>query len=139
MKRRTEDDLVNRQEPETTGPLPHYDLAGLDHEELSKQNLAEIGAQRTKRELEEHNSTSPALTGGDLDADWQGAESVGDEAVGGHASTPDQNNVDEIGEAVGFDSGDAEELRTVEERAARRDRNRWELDRRSAADDTSAR
>jgi hypothetical protein len=139
MKHRTEEDSVKRQESENTGPLPHYDLAGLDQEELSKQNLAEIGAQRTKRELEEHNSTSPALTGGDLDADWQGAESVGDEAVGGHASTPDQNNVDEIGQAVGFDSGDAQELHTVEERAAERDRHRWELDRRSAAGDAGNR
>jgi Family of unknown function (DUF6335) len=127
---------MKRPESETAEELPHYDLSGLDQDELSKQNLAEVGAERTKRELEEHHSTSPALTGGDMDADWQRAQSVGDEAVGGHAPTPDQSVVDEIGQAVGFDAEDGEELHTVEERAAQRDRNRWELDRRSAADDT---
>lgn len=137
MKRRKADETVKQSDSETGEGLPHYDLTGLDQEELSKQNLAEVGAQRTKRELEEHHSTSPALTAGDLDADWQGAESVGDEAVGGHSPTPDQNIVDEIGQAVGFDAGAGDELHTVEERAAQRDRKRWELDRRSASDDAT--
>jgi hypothetical protein len=53
--------------------------------------------------------------------------------IGGHAPTPDQNIVDEIGRAVGFDAEEGEELRTSEERTAQRDRKRWELDRRSAA------
>ena len=122
---------VKRSAPPISGALPHYDLSEPDHEELSKENLAEIGGQRIQHELEEHNSTSPALTGGDLDADWQGAEGVGDEAVGGHAPTPDQNVVDEIGQALGFDEEEGEELHSLEELAAERDRNRWELDHRS--------
>ena len=117
---------------EQIAPLPNYDLSDPDAETLARENLAEIGAQRTKQNLEQHNSTGPALTGGDLDADWQGAEAVGDEAVGGHAPTPDQNVVDDLGRAVGFDAEDGEELHTFEERTARRDHHRWELNRRSA-------
>lgn len=112
--------------------LPNYDLTAPDGELLARENLAEAGAHRTRQELEQHNSTGPTLTGGDLDADWQGAEAVGDEAVGGHSPTPDQSLVDEIGKAVGFDPEDGGELHTVEELAAERDHNRWELDRRSA-------
>ena len=131
MMQRKPNRVVKRRGLIISGRLRHYDLSEPDREELSKENLAGIGAQRIKHELEEHNSTSPALTGGDLDADWQGAGGVGDEAVGGHAPTPDQNVVDEIGQALGFDAGDGEELRSLEERAAARDRNRWELDHRS--------
>jgi hypothetical protein len=115
--------------------LPHYDLSEPDQEKLSKDNLAEIGAQRIKHELDEHNSTGPGLSGGDLDADWQRAAAAGDEAVGGHAPTPDQNVVDEIGQALGFDTEDDGELHSLQERAAERDRNRWELDRRSEETD----
>jgi len=116
---------------EGTRKLRHYDLSGQDQDKLSKDNLAEIGAQRLKHELDEHHSTGPALTGGDMDADWQRAAAAGDEAVGGHAPTPDQNIVDEIGQALGFDAEDDGELHSLEERVAERDRNRWELDRRS--------
>src|SRR5215471_12433498 len=117
--------------------LPNYDLSNPDQEELVRENLAEVGARRTSQDLEQHKSTGPELTGGDLDADWQAAESVGDEAVGGHAPTPDQSVVDELGHAVGFDEKEGE-LHTLEERAAQRDSNRWELDRRSADTEPSA-
>ena len=132
MKGRKSAAAAKKQESKESGPLPNYDLTNPDREILERENLAEIGAQRTKQELEQHNSSGPTLTGGDLDADWQGAEAVGDEAVGGHAPTPDQNVVDDIGRAVGFDTEDGEELHTFEERTAKRDHHRWELDRRSA-------
>ena len=132
MKRNTSAKAAKQQTSDQVPELPNYDLTLPDREELAKENLAEIGAQRTKQELEQHNSTGPVLTGGDLDADWQGAEAVGDEAVGGHSPTPDQNIVDELGRAVGFDNEDGQELHSFEERVAKRDQNRWELDRRSA-------
>ena len=132
MKRRNSARTVKRPTSKKDVGLPNYDLTNPDREELSKENLAEIGARRTKHELEQHNST-----GGDLDADWQRAKDSGDEAVGGHASTPDQNIVDEIGRAVGFESEEGEELHTSEERVAQRDLKRWELDRRSAASDSA--
>ena len=123
---------VNRKRSEPDAGLPDYNLTVPDPEELAKENQAEVGAQRTQQELEEHHSTGPTLTGGDLDADWQGAEAVGDEAVGGHAPTPDQSVVDELGRALGLDTDEDEELHSFEELVAERDHNRWELDRRSA-------
>ena len=136
MKRPKAAGTLNRRENKDGPRLPNHDLTIPDRDELSKENLAEIGARRTKHDLEQHNSTGPVLTGGDLDADWQRAKDSGDEAVGGHAPTPDQNIVDELGKAVGFEAEEGEELRTSEERTAQRDRKRWELDRRSAASES---
>ena len=120
-----------KQKVEDIPPLPNYDPSNPDPEQLVRVNLAEVGARRLQQTLQQHKPTGPELTGGDLDADWQAAESVGDEAVGGHAPTPDQSVVDELGHAIGFDEKEGE-LHTLEERAARRDHDRWELDRRSA-------
>ena len=69
------------------------------------------------------------LTGGDVDADWRGAEAIGDEAVGGSVATPDQDVVDEIGEALGVAQASEAEVTTSEEILRRRDRLRWHLDR----------
>jgi hypothetical protein len=52
---------------------------------------------------------------------------VGDEAPGGDSPTPDQNVVDEIGEALGVQYEDDEELRG-EQKINDRDEHRWELD-----------
>lgn len=89
-------------------------------------------AEMTER-LHEHTSTSPAMTAGDVDADWESAESVGDEAPGGDNPTPDQDVVDEIGRALGVEYDDDEELRGGDE-IIERDRNRWELDPASSDD-----
>lgn len=66
------------------------------------------------------------LTGGDVDADWQRAGDIGDEAVGGSVATPDQDRVDEIGNALGVPRAPDEEVRTSTEILEGRDRNRWE-------------
>lgn len=76
-----------------------------------------------------HAETGPALTGGDVDADWQAAYAVGDEAVGGSVATPDQDVVDEIGRALGVEQEADEEIRTSDEILRERDRRRWELER----------
>jgi hypothetical protein len=68
------------------------------------------------------------LTGGDVDADWQRADSSGEEAVGGSVATPDQDVVDEIGRALGVEIPDGEELRTTHEILHDRDRFRWHLE-----------
>jgi hypothetical protein len=91
------------------------------------------GRREMKERLAEHNETSPALTGGDVDADWEGAYSSGDEAPGGDNPTPDQDLVDDIGRAVGVEYQDNEELKG-EAKIAKRDRNRWELDPASSDD-----
>jgi hypothetical protein len=96
-----------------------------------------VGGRRLEDKLEENNSVSPRLSGGDVDAAWDEAESGGDETVGGSVATPDQNVVDEIGQAVGLEFQDDEELRAPAEVLDKRDHHRWELDRRSADDAAS--
>ena len=83
------------------------------------------------REVLEHHETGPAASAGDLDADWQRAQSSGEEAAGGSVSTPDQDRVDEIGHALGVEQPSAAPLRTTEEILAERDRRYWELEHRA--------
>jgi hypothetical protein len=90
-------------------------------------SAARTGRAEYEQRLREHTSTSPALTGGDVDADWEDAEAVGDEAPGGDNPTPDQDVVDEIGRAIGIEYDDDQELQGGDE-VAERDRHRWELD-----------
>jgi len=77
--------------------------------------------------------TDATLAGGDVEADAQSAYSVGDEAPGGDNPTPDQDVVDEIGEALGLAYQDTEEL-GGERKLQARDRHRWELDPASSED-----
>ena len=51
------------------------------------------------------------MTAGDVDADWEDAYAVGDEAPGGDNPTPDQDRVDDIGKALGVEYQDNEELK----------------------------
>jgi hypothetical protein len=81
----------------------------------------------------EHTETSPAMTGGDVDADWEDAYAVGDEAPGGDNPTPDQDRVDDIGRALGIEYQDNEELKAAD-KITQRDKHRWELDPASAED-----
>ena len=83
-------------------------------------------------EFRAHTDTSPVLTGGDVDADWQRAADSGDEAVGGSVATPDQDIVDELGRALGVEQEADEEVRTASEILKERDRRRWKIDRESA-------
>ena len=88
---------------------------------------ASTGRAEMKERLRQNTSASPALTSGDVDADWESAESVGDEAPGGDNPTPDQDVVDDIGRALGVEYEDDEELQGGAE-IGERDRRRWELD-----------
>jgi hypothetical protein len=81
------------------------------------------------RELEASPGAGPRLTGGDVDADWQRASSSGEEAVGGSVATPDQDVVDEIGQALGVPQAPDAEVRASEEILRERDRNYWRLER----------
>ena len=91
------------------------------------------GRRALKDRFDEHTETSPALTAGDVDADWESAYSVGDEAPGGDNPTPGQDRVDAIGRALGINYRDDEELRGGDE-VVERDRHRWELDPASSDD-----
>jgi hypothetical protein len=86
-----------------------------------------------------HTDTSPALTGGDMDADWRGASATGEEAVGGSVATPDQDVVDAIGRALGVERREEAEVTTSEEILRARDRRRWDVEAEAAAEDETSR
>jgi hypothetical protein len=79
-----------------------------------------------EKDLRDHTSSSPRLAGGDVDADWRRADSVGEEAPGGTVATPDQNVVDDLGDALGVPRAPDEEFRPSAEILEGRDRDRWE-------------
>jgi len=90
-------------------------------------SAAKSGRAEMRDRLSKNTSSSPALTSGDVDADWESAAAVGDEAPGGDNPTPDQDVVDEIGRALGVEYEDDEELQGGAE-ITDRDKHRWELD-----------
>ena len=94
---------------------------------------AQSGRKALDRSLHEHRGMTPAITGGDLDADWENAYFSGDEAPGGDNLTPDQENVEELGAALGLSYDDNEELKGSD-KVIERDKHRWELDPASADD-----
>src|SRR5438552_7499553 len=89
-------------------------------------SAARTGRREMRERLDKHTETSPAMTAGDVDADWESAYSVGDEAPGGDNPTPDQDVVDDIGKAVGVQYDDNEELKG-EAKITKRDKHRSEL------------
>ena len=96
-------------------------------------SAARTGRRELRERLDKHTETSPAMTAGDVDADWESAYAVGDEAPGGDNPTPDQDIVDDIGKAVGVQYDDNEELKG-EAKITKRDKHRWELDPASSED-----
>ena len=96
-----------------------------------RQGLAASGRDVLREELDEHNSLSPEISGGDLDASWQTANQAGEETVGASVSTPDQDVVDELGQGAGLMYKDDEPL-NYDAKVLDRDRNRWELNPASA-------
>src|SRR6266516_1259115 len=91
------------------------------------------GSQKLAQRLRENPNSDPSLAGGDIDAQWEMAESQGDEAAAGSASTPEQNDVQEFAGAIGISYADDEELK-VGEKERERDKKRWELDPASSDD-----
>ena len=94
---------------------------------------ARSGHDELRAHLRQHTETSPELTAGDIDAKWEDAYAVGDEAPGGDNPTPDQDRVDDIGRALGVQYQDNEELQGGDE-IRERDQKRWELDPASSDD-----
>ncbi|MBF2025917.1 MAG: hypothetical protein IGS48_04010 [Oscillatoriales cyanobacterium C42_A2020_001] len=80
-----------------------------------------------------YNEADPILTGGDIDANYEQANAVGDEAVGGTVSTPDQDIVDNVAAAVGLELDDRSDVR-INAILEERDDRRWELDPKSSED-----
>jgi hypothetical protein len=114
----------------------HYDPGAIDSDNVIRDKLAEMGRKLVEREFEKYHSAATELTAGDEDERWKEAEDSGAEPPGGHVATPDQDNVDEIGRAVGIEFQDNQELSAPGDILSKRDRRRWEMDRRSAAGDS---
>ena len=94
---------------------------------------ARAGHDALRHHIEQHTETSPELTAGDVDAHWEDAYAIGDEAPGGDNPTPDQDRVDDIGKAFGIEYENSDDLLGGDE-LAERDKHRWELDPASADD-----
>ena len=77
--------------------------------------------------IHEHHSSSPADSGGDIDAEWEDVNDSGAESVFGHNPTPDQSDVEENAHAMGVNFEDNEPLDLLE-KMEKRDRERFELD-----------
>lgn len=128
MTNKTKEEFIDAGNAETEQYQPDEEVT----EEFAEAQRLASGGEQLKRELREHHSRTPELSGGDIDADWAGAD-VGDETVGGSSPTPDQDIVDELGEAVGLTYEDNEPLHSTE-KVEERDRKRWELDPASSED-----
>jgi hypothetical protein len=108
-------------------PTPPSSL-NLDQRASARSGRDELAEWRTG-----HTAIGPDIAGGDVDADWASAFSVGDEAPGGDNPTPDQDIVDDLGKALGNEYQDNEELKGPA-KIASRDRKRWELNPASSED-----
>jgi hypothetical protein len=103
---------------------PNQEIKDLMDDEIA--HAPQAPSELTER-LTEHNSTSPADAGGDIDADWEESNDDGAETFAGHNPTPDQSDVEENAHAYGIDYEDNEPLDFLE-KIEKRDRNRFELD-----------
>lgn len=110
----------------------YYETAPVADQDIQDAMNADIqSAPKAPNELRdrlrEHHSTSPANSGGDIDAEWEGANDDGAEAFAGHNPTPDQSDTEANAHAYGVDFQDNEPLDLLE-KMEKRDRDRWELD-----------
>jgi hypothetical protein len=100
-------------------------------DDFADRQRLHAGSDKLLETLRSHNFQSPKDSGGDIDAAWDSSRVSGEESVGSTVPTPDQDVVDEIGEALGITYDDDEPLATADKLEAR-DRNRWELNPASA-------
>lgn len=112
--------------------LEFYENVPVTDEEVSELMELEISQapqapNELKDRLREHHSSSPADSGGDIDADWEDVNDSGAESVFGHNPTPDQSDVEENAHAMGINYEDNETM-DILEKMEKRDRNRFELD-----------
>src|ERR687883_2080482 len=111
--------------------VPDPDIEQFMEEEISRAPKdPDLLAQRIRN----NTAASPRDAGGDLDAAWEDVNDSGTESVSGDNPTPDQSIVEENAAAIGVTYEDNEEL-DVMDKINRRDRERFELDERSKAND----
>ncbi|HUP61827.1 MAG TPA: DUF6335 family protein [Thermoanaerobaculia bacterium] len=91
------------------------------------------GSKKLSDRLRDDPLADLTVTGGDVDAQWESAQFAGDESAVSSMPTPDQNDVDNLGRAMGVTYQDDEELKFGEKERGR-DIRRWELDPASSDD-----
>lgn len=91
------------------------------------------GTAKLNHRLQNDGLADLTITGGDVDAQFEGAQFSGDESAVSSMTTPEQNQVDETGAAMGVTYQDNEELKFGEKERSR-DIKRWELDPASSED-----
>jgi hypothetical protein len=91
------------------------------------------GSRKLAERLKNDPLADPVVTGGDLDAQIESAQFSGDESPVSSMTTPEDNDVETIGRAMGVTYQENEELRAGEKERDR-DKHRWELDPASADD-----
>src|SRR2546423_6587197 len=128
------------QNTENTNP-EFYENQDVVSEEFQAELNEEIDSapfnpEEILERIEAHNDVSPADTGGDVDADWEDVDRAGSETFAGDNPTPDQSNVEANAHAMGIDYQDNEPL-DLNEKLEKRDRNRWEMEESSKADNDS--
>jgi hypothetical protein len=111
--------------------LEFYENEPPSDEEIKKFMDEEIAhapqaPQELAERLAEHHASSPADSGGDIDAEWEDVIDSGAESVFGHNPTPGQSNVEANAHAMGIDYQDNEPL-DILEKIEKRDRHRYEL------------
>ncbi len=102
---------------------------------ISIQELTDrdTGFGRLLHQLKDRSAEGTAPTGGDINTDQYQSQVSGEEAVGGTASTPDQNVVEDLAISEGIETPDEHPLRTLRMMQAR-DAHRWELEPESSED-----
>lgn len=85
--------------------------------------------------LEDNTASSPADSGGDIDAEWEDVNDSGAESVFGHNPTPDQSDVEANAHAMGLNYEDNEPL-DPNHKIEKRDADRFELDQGSRSKDS---
>ena len=113
--------------------VPDPEIEECMEEEISR---APKDPELLAHRLRNNTAASPLDSGGDLDATWEDVNEDGSETVAGDNPTPDQSVVEENARAVGVSFEDNEELEFID-KIERRDRDRFELDPRSKADEES--
>jgi hypothetical protein len=112
-------------------PAPDQEINAEREDEIAHVPMA---PQELLERLQEHHSSSPEDSGGDIDATWEDVNDSGSEAVFGHNPTPDQSNVEENAHAMGIDYEDNEPLDIIG-KIEKRDRDRYELRENSKTDE----
>ncbi len=117
--------------------LEFYENEPIADPEINSARMEEIedvpqAPDELLQRLDENHASSPADSGGDIDAAWEEVNTTGSESVFGHNPTPDQSDVERNAHAMGIDFQDNEPLDFVE-KMEKRDRDRFELEEGSKA------